>query len=62
MVLLRVRDGKMLINTLYFHSEIQQAPVVEKSKLTITTIVSIPAKAKPIESPFLIRKNKTEDK
>ena len=34
LVLLRVRDGKMLINTLYFHSEIQQAPVVEKSKLT----------------------------
>ena len=34
LVLLRVRGGKMLVNTLYFHSEIQQAPVVEKSKLT----------------------------
>ena len=34
LVLLRVRGGKMLVNTLYFYSEIQQAPVVEKSKLT----------------------------
>lgn len=33
-ILLRVRDGKMLVNTLYFHSEIQSAPVIEKSKLS----------------------------
>ena len=33
-LLLRVRDGKMLVNTLYFHSEIQSAPQIEKEKLS----------------------------
>lgn len=34
LLLLRVRDGKMLVNTLFFHNEVQKAPEVEKSKLT----------------------------
>lgn len=33
LVLIRARDGKMLVNTLYFHSEIQKAPSVETSKI-----------------------------
>ncbi len=33
-LLLRVRDGKMLANTLYFHNEIQKAPEIAKSKLS----------------------------
>lgn len=33
LVLLRVNNGKMLVNTLYFHNEIQKAPEVKKSKL-----------------------------
>lgn len=33
-ILLRVRDGKMLVNTLYFHSEIQSAPEITKTKLS----------------------------
>ena len=32
--MLRVRDGKMLVNTLYFHSEIQAAPQTVKAKLS----------------------------
>ena len=34
LILLRVRDGKMLVNTLYFHSEIQAAPQTVKAKLS----------------------------
>lgn len=34
LILLRVRDGKMLVNTLYFHSEIQSAPEIENAKIT----------------------------
>ena len=34
LILLRVRDGKMLVNTLYFHSEIQAAPEIETAKLS----------------------------
>lgn len=33
LVLLRVRDGKMLINTLYFASEIKKAPELENTKV-----------------------------
>ena len=33
LVLVRVRDGKMLINTLYFHSEVQKAPEIAKSTI-----------------------------
>ena len=32
LLLLRVRDGKMVANTLYFHDEVQKAPAIEKSK------------------------------
>lgn len=34
LLLLRARDGKMLANTLYFHTEIQSAPEIAKSKLS----------------------------
>lgn len=34
LILLRVRDGKMLVNTLYFHSEIQSAPEIATAKLS----------------------------
>ena len=33
LILLRVRDGKMLINTLYFASEIKKAPELENTKV-----------------------------
>lgn len=32
LLLLRARDGKMLVNTLYFHDEIQKAPEITLSK------------------------------
>lgn len=31
LILLRAKNGKMLVNTLYFHSEVQKAPETEKS-------------------------------
>ena len=34
LVLLRVRDGQMLINTLYFQTEVQKAPEITKQKIT----------------------------
>lgn len=34
LILLRVRDGKMLINTLYFYGEIQKAPEIATAKIT----------------------------
>jgi len=34
LILLRVRDGKMLLNTLYFASEVQKAPEISKQKPT----------------------------
>ncbi len=34
LILLRVRDGKMLINTLYFHSEIQKLPEIKTVKIS----------------------------
>lgn len=33
LILLRVRDGKMLVNTLYFYSEVQKAPEIAKSTI-----------------------------
>ena len=34
LILLRAHNGKMLVNTLFFHSEIQKPPEIEKPKLT----------------------------
>lgn len=34
LILLRASNGKMLINTLYFHSEVQPAPEITMTKLT----------------------------
>ena len=34
LILLRVQDGKMIINTLYFASEIQKAPEIKKSTIS----------------------------
>lgn len=33
LILLRARDGKMLVNTLYFYSEIQKSPVLKQTKV-----------------------------
>lgn len=33
LILIRARNGKMIINTLYFHSEIQKCPEIKKSKI-----------------------------
>ena len=34
LVLLRAHNGKMLVNTLYFHSEVQTAPEISKQKIS----------------------------
>lgn len=33
LILIRARDGQMLANTLYFHSEVQKQPQIKKSKI-----------------------------
>lgn len=33
LIVIRVRDGKMLVNTLFFHEEIQKAPAIKKTKV-----------------------------
>ena len=33
LVLIRARNGKMLVNTLYFFNEVQKSPIVKKSKI-----------------------------
>ena len=33
LILIRAKNGSMLINTLYFHSEVQKAPTIETSKI-----------------------------
>ena len=34
LILLRVREGKMLVNTLYFNNEIQKTPEITKQNVT----------------------------
>ena len=34
LILLRVRDDKMLVNTLYFHSEVQKSPEIKNIKIS----------------------------
>ena len=34
LLVLRVKNGTMLVNTLYFHNEVVKPPVIEKSKVT----------------------------
>lgn len=34
LILIRAKNGKMLINTLYFHTEVQKAPEIEDVKVT----------------------------
>lgn len=33
LIVIRVRDGKMLVNTLFFYEEIQKAPAIKKTKV-----------------------------
>lgn len=54
LILLRAHSGKMLINTLYFHSEVQKAPDITKSTvnkkeldLAITLISQMTEKFRP---------------
>lgn len=34
LILLRTQNGQMLVNTLYFHNEVQKAPVIDKGKVS----------------------------
>ena len=34
LILLRAHNGQMLVNTLYFHAEVQKAPAVDKAKIS----------------------------
>ncbi len=57
---LRVRDGKMLVNTLFFHSELQQAPEIEKSKTTKQEVDLAKNLIEQMSAPFEPEKFKDE--
>lgn len=57
---IRVRKGKMIINTLYFHSEIQVAPQIETSKTTKQEIELAKNLINQMSSPLEMDKYKDE--
>lgn len=60
LLMIRVRDGKMLVNTLYFHNEIQKAPEIEKSKPTKQELDLAKNLINQMTSPFAPEKFKDE--
>lgn len=60
LLLLRVRDGKMLVNTLYFHDEVQKAPEIEKSKTTKQELDLAKNLINQMTAPFQAEKYKDE--
>ncbi len=60
LLLLRARDGKMLVNTLYFHSEVQKAPEIEKAKLTKEELDLAKNLINQMTKPFAPEKYKDE--
>ncbi|MGN0961110.1 MAG: Ku protein, partial [Christensenellales bacterium] len=60
LLLLRAKNGKMIANTLFFHNEIQEAPVVEKSKPTKQELDLAKNLINQMTSPFEPEKYKDE--
>ncbi len=60
LILLRVRNGQMLINTLYFHSEVQKAPAIEKAKITKEELSLAKNLISQMTKPFAPEKYKDE--
>lgn len=60
LLLLRARKGAMIVNTLYFHSEIQATPEIEKSKTTKQEVDLAKNLINQMTSPFQPEKYKDE--
>jgi len=60
LILLRVRNGKMLVNTLYFHNEVQKAPEIEKGKTTKQEVDLAKNLINQMTAPFQPEKYKDE--
>ncbi|MBQ4535270.1 MAG: Ku protein [Clostridia bacterium] len=60
LLLLRASGGKMLVNTLYFHDEVQKTPVVKKSKITKQELELAENLIEQMTAPFKPEKFKDE--
>ena len=60
LLLLRVRKGEMLVNTLYFHNEVQKPPSVEKTKISKQELDLAKSLINQMSGPFEPHKYKDE--
>ena len=60
LILLRVRDGVMLVNTLYFHSEVQKVPEMQKPKVAKQELDLAKNLINQMSGPFQPEKYKDE--
>jgi len=60
LILIRARNGKMLINTLYFHSEVQKAPEIKKTTILKQEIDLAKNLINQMTKPFVPEKYKDE--
>ena len=60
LVLLRAKNGKMLVNTLYFHNEIQKAPEIEKTTVAKKELDLAKNLIMQMTEPFNIEQYKDE--
>jgi len=60
LLVIRVRNGQMIVNTLYFHSEIQTSPEIEKAKVTKQELDLAKNLINQMSSPLEINKYKDE--
>lgn len=60
LILLRARDGNMLVNTLYFFSEVQKAPEVSKQKINKDELMLAKNLISQMSAPFEPQKFKDE--
>lgn len=60
LLLLRASGGKMFVNTLYFHDEVQKTPIVKKSKITKQELELAENLIEQMTAPFKPEKFKDE--
>jgi len=60
LLLIRVSNGKLLANTLYFHSEIQNAPEIEKSRVSAQEVALAKSLINQMTKKFEPQKYKDE--
>lgn len=60
LILLRARDGQMLVNTLYFHTEVQKAPAVTAQKISKQELSLAKNLISQMSGPFQPEKYKDE--